>query len=384
MSTAPRPSLTATGVAVVTGALALVVLGWALGYTVLTVLAVGAALALVAAWFAASGVPRLTIERAVEPGRVPRGQSARAVMSVRNPARRRSRPCVAVDHIGAERIELAIPALAPGRTIATTAAVPTNRRGIQEIGPLAIARQDVFGLWRTQRHVGTTAAVLVEPRIHPLDPRPAGRTRHVEGPVSDTAPRGTQTFHSLRAYTAGDDVRRIHWRSSARTGTLLVREHIDTSLPSTVVVLDTRADRYDGDGFEEAVDVASSVLAAAQARGFPVRLVTTGGTAVGARAGQRGQTLRDALTRVGTDDGDTMLPATTAVLRGRDHDVIVVVTGRVDVSDLGQVTTMTRRFASPTVVTIEATASTPSPRWPSGRHLRGATAVEALRWWGSA
>ena len=78
--------------------------------------------------------------------------------------------------------------------------------------------------------MGGTVTLLVQPHVIALDPRPAGRARHLEGPVSDTgAARHAQTFHSLREYVPGDDIRRIHWRSTARTGTLMVRDHVDTS-----------------------------------------------------------------------------------------------------------------------------------------------------------
>ena len=207
-------------------------------------------------------------------------------------------------------------------------------------------------------------------------------TGHGFGPaLSDTAPRGTLTFHSLREYTPGDDIRRVHWRSSARTGTLMVREHVDTSLPSTVVVLDTRANRYRDESFEDAVDVAASVVASSQARGFPVRLVTSTGVAFVARAGQRGQDLRDFLTTVETAGDGSLRRAAVEVLRGREHDVIAVVSGDVDGADLSEVTSMTRRFASGALVTVGAATSGTRPRWTAGLHLDGATAAEALARW---
>lgn len=378
------PSITPTGVALASGALALGVLGWALGYVVLCVVAAGGAVALAGGWVAALTVPRLDVERIVEPMRVERGHPARGVVAVRNPSRYRSRPCTAVDLVADQAIDVAIPALRPGRSVAVSYAIPTNRRGVLPVGPLSIGRQDPFGLWSSRRAVGDVATMLVQPRVHPLDPRPAGRTRHVEGPVSDRAPRGTQVFHSLREYTAGDDVRRVHWRSSARTGTLMVREHVDTSLPSTVVVLDTRAGQYRGDAFEEAVDVAASVLDSAQSRGFPARLVTTSGAVLTARAGQRGQHVRDFLTSVQVDDAGSLAQAAGNVLRGRDHDVLVVVAGaRLDLADLGQITTMARRFATPALVTIDD-ADEPGMRWNAGLHLAGRSAAEALARWSTA
>ena len=89
-----------------------------------------------------------------------------------------------------------------------------------------------------------------------------GQTRHLEGPSSDTSPQGNITFHRLRDYVAGDDLRLVHWRSSARAGKLVVKHNVDTSQPYSVVLLDLRPGRYTAESFESAVDVAASVLVA--------------------------------------------------------------------------------------------------------------------------
>ncbi|OLT25824.1 hypothetical protein BJF79_43970 [Actinomadura sp. CNU-125] len=63
----------------------------------------------------------------------------------------------------------------------------------------------------------------------------------------------------------GDELRHVHWKSSARTGTLMVRQLVDASLPTTTVVLEARPERWpEPDDFELAVDVAASVAACAR------------------------------------------------------------------------------------------------------------------------
>ena len=393
MRTAGLPSITPAGVVVASGAGAFALLGWSLGHGALTMIAAGAAAGLIGSWLATLSTPRLDVSRAIEPARVERGRRALGLVSVRNVGRRRSRSCTAVELITNDEpgaaastkssvtVRVEIPALRARRSVAVPYELPTHRRGALRVGPLAITRRDPFGLWQARRPVGDAVMLLVEPRVYPIDPRRGGRARHLEGPLSDTAPRGTLTFHSLREYTPGDDIRRVHWRSSARTGTLMVREHVDTSLPSTVVVLDTRANRYRDESFEDAVDVAASVVASSQARGFPVRLVTSSGVAFVARAGQRGQDLRDFLTTVETDGDGSLRRAAVEVLRGREHDVIAVVSGDIDGADLNDVTSMTRRFASGALVTVGAATSGTRPRWTVGLHLDGATAAEALARW---
>ncbi len=406
------PVITPLGVRVAAAAVALASLGWALGYVALVVVAAGIVLALVAGAAVTLVVPQLDVERVIEPSHVQRGQLAHGLVAVRNAGTRRSRPCDAIDpvtQVAAEPVAsgsgsvtefadvsavVRVAALRPGRSIAVPYVLPTRRRGAFQVGPLTLTRHDPFGFWLARRPVGGVTTLYVEPRLYPLDPRPAGRTRHMEGPVSESAPRGTQTFQSLREYVPGDDIRRVHWRSTARTGTLMVREHVDTSSPSTVVVFDTRASCYGDDLFEEAVDVAASVVNASLDRGFPTRLVTTDGTAFAVRAGQRDHLIRTFLAAVqplaappGAARLDGMRVASVDVLRGREHDAIIVIAGDVDERDLAEVSAMTQRFATASLVTLRSApaagdASVASrQRWAGGRHFDGADAAEALSHW---
>ena len=78
--------------------------------------------------------------------------------------------------------------------------------------------------------------------------------------MDDTAPEGTIAFQGLRPYVVGDDLRMVHWRTTARTGTLMVKKHVDTNRPQVVVLLDDRAGSYPANRwFEEAVEVAASL-----------------------------------------------------------------------------------------------------------------------------
>ncbi len=298
----PTLTLTAVGAGVVGGAIVVGGLGWIFGYTVLTGIGVAALVILVIAALTTRVVPDLTVERIIEPTTVERGQPAHGLVSVRNRTTRPTAACQARDRVidtgGGrvdEHVQVDIPRLRRGQSIAVPYQLPTTRRGVLQVGPLSIDRSDPFGLFVAQRTVGSAIDVRVEPRVIKLDPRPSGRLRHLDGPTSESASSGTLTFHSLREYTRGDDVRRVHWPSTARTGTLMVREQVDTSQPSTVIVVDVRADRYMHDDFEEAIDVAASMVAASDRLGFPIRLITTSGQTAAVRAGQHAGELRTLL-----------------------------------------------------------------------------------------
>jgi hypothetical protein len=75
----------------------------------------------------------------------------------------------------------------------------------------------------------------------------------------------------------GDDLRRVHWRSTARTGDLMLRQDERRVGEVATVLLDTRAAAHTGDSFERALEVAVSVAAALVDDGRRLRFVTTGG-----------------------------------------------------------------------------------------------------------
>jgi uncharacterized protein (DUF58 family) len=380
------PTLRPPGVVIVCGAIGFLALGMALGYRSLVGIGLSGLTVAIMAALTTQSAPRLDVSRAIEPLRVERGRPAVGLVSVRNIGTKRSRPSLAIERVtnGTARSDepattevlVQVPDLRVGRSVAVTYELPTQRRGALQVGPLAIAQRDPFGMWEARRPIGDTVTLLVQPRIHSLGAGRGGRTRHLDGPTSDKAPRGTSTFHSLREYTPGDDIRRVHWRTSARTGTLMVREHVDTGLPSRVVVLDTRPAVYVGDQFEEAVDVAASVVSAAQDRGFPVRLMTSAGAVYAVRAGQRGQELRDFLTTVTTEDVGSLRRATHEVMAGSERDQITIVSGNLSAGDLADVTAMTQRFAASTLVTVAAAV-----RWTAGHHLDGPTATSIFDQW---
>ena len=164
-----------------------------------------------------------------------------------------------------------------GRSAVITTDLPTDQRGVFRVGPLDVTRADPFGLVRSGEPDEGITKLWVHPVVHQLEPFPSGIARDLEGPESGEALEGGVTFHTLRDYVRGDDLRQIHWRSSARSNKLMVRHNVDTNRPRTLVVLDTRAIVYSAEAFEDAIRAAASVVVASMNRGFEFRLLTTDG-----------------------------------------------------------------------------------------------------------
>jgi uncharacterized protein (DUF58 family) len=195
-----------------------------------------------------------------------------AELTVRNPNRRPLGPRTAEDRMGDHRVPLRFPALAGHATHVERYVVPTEQRGVYQLGPVRIVRADPFGFFRRERLVGDVHTLYVTPRVHLLEQSGRSWRHDIDGPTFDMSPQGT-VFHALREYVRGDDHRHIHWRSSARTGTLMVRQYVDTRRPSTLVVFDNREVEYDTARlFELAVEVVASVSMAAVEAGRPVTL----------------------------------------------------------------------------------------------------------------
>jgi uncharacterized protein (DUF58 family) len=331
-----------------------------LGYPEAVVLAAGGVLAVGCAVLWTLPRPRLTVAREVTPDRVARGESASGVLRITNTGRVRRAGLRAYDVCGPGVIEIEVPGLRPGRTEPVTYALPTERRGEIPVGPLRLVRADPFGLARRVREYGEPRTLLVRPRTVPLPLLPSGRSHHLEGPTTDTAPAGTVTFHALREYVVGDDLRHIHWRSSARTGTLMVRQLVDASLPQTTLVIDTNEHAYpDPDDFELAVDAAASVAAGAAGLSFPIRVLTGDGPLVETRGGPHDiELILDRLARVTAHDGPH--EALDVARRVRAGGSLVVLTGaRGDISRAG---TLRRRFDR--VVCVRIRPEAPGPGLP--------------------
>ncbi|MEH0975239.1 DUF58 domain-containing protein [Micromonospora sp. CPCC 205546] len=364
--------LTARCVGLLVAAVVLLGVGFRFAYPELTLLGAAAGIAVGYAVLTAAWRPRLEVTRSADPDRVARGEPAAMTLTVRNAGRLRAASLVAEDRCGDRAVPVPLLRLRPGRDTTVRYEVPTSRRGVVRVGPLRVTRRDPLGLVALARPYGGTVPVWVHPRAHPLNAVPTGAGRSLDGRV-DKVPHGAITFDSLREYVVGDELRRVHWRTSARVGELMVRENVDTSLPRIVVLLDNRTaahpHRLDGvaESFESACEAAASVLVAAYREGLPVVLLLVepepaGLATAGGDAAAHGPL--DRLAAAGLADEGRLQPVTARLRRERLGDTLVFLTGPGGRDDLGAVGAL--RAAYPSVVVGVFGATEPAPSGAAG------------------
>lgn len=385
-----RSALTSRGWTLLGGGAAALIAGRLFGIAELEGLATAAIVAVLGAWvWTSRQAYQLAVHRSLHPPQPAPGRRNAVELRLRNSGPRRT-PLLALQDPfdGAGPRQLLAP-LGPGGTRTWRYDLPELRRGSFRVGPLLAEVNDPFGLARRRRPVGEPSRLVVHPRVLALRAPVVARASRQEGVASVSQDSG-QEFADLREYVPGDDFRRIHWPSSARADTLLVREDRVERLGRVLLVLDLRRAVWTPPAFEAALEAAASVADDAIGRGLQVRLVATDGTdsQLGSGPRQRARIL-DQLANATMHAGGALLgpgaavepgpdgPATGSsgvapgVLAGSDH-TIVCTSDRSDAADFRGLVGRRRRTPL-TVVLIEARGRS-GPGGGRGRSGPGAPA----------
>ena len=188
------------------------------------------------------------------------GERAVGALTLTNRSRRAILPSRVVLPVGSGRGVFEVPRLAPDAVHEELFAIPTTARGVLAVGPVSVLRGDPLGLFERTHDRNDAVDLYVHPRTTSLDGLSLGHLRDLEGlPVRQLA-RDDVSFHALREYQPGDDLRHVHWRSTARVGEVMVRQYEETRRSHFVVGLSTHPGDYrTPEEFELAISVAGSV-----------------------------------------------------------------------------------------------------------------------------
>jgi len=227
----------------------------------------------------------VVVTRTVIPARFSSGANSRVELVARNPTSRPSPEAEARDPLGdswrAARFNLA--SMQPGEVRRTTYQLPPLRRGVYKLGPLSVRVSDPFGLAEAEHRSAGEATLVVYPRFEvlpygslSLGDRPSlGRARRARGSEPDS--------FLLRRYVPGDDLRRVHWPTTARVGELTLRQDepkVADDRVAVVVDLRTNAALHPAvtdETLETVLESAATACSGWIRSGCEVRLLTSGG-----------------------------------------------------------------------------------------------------------
>ncbi|WP_347060304.1 DUF58 domain-containing protein [Blastococcus sp. HT6-30] len=360
-----RSVLTLRGRCLVGGGLALGLTGAVLGERSLVELAgFVLALPLLAALTVGRRRLRMTTRRSVTPSRVPRGAPAEVVLELVNSGTRRGGLWLLTEHVPpalGRPHRFSVAGLAAGAATTVRYRLLGRHRGRYQLGPLQLRIVDPFGLVeRTGTGTGT-APLAVVPRVRPLG---RGGPGGEHGSGGDGVPRALAVHGdddvSVREYRRGDDMRKVHWRATARTGELMVRLEERPWRAQGTLLLDTRArahlvapagrtapdvprppgdDCPPTDSLEWLVEAAASIGMALVQRGAELRVVTATGelSSTPGRGGLGAEELLDRLAVVGPSRGTDLSAAVSAACRAAGDGPLICLLGAVgpdDVADL--------------------------------------------------
>jgi uncharacterized protein (DUF58 family) len=222
------------------------------------------------------------------PSEVRQNQEALVDVALRN-ASKRTRLSIQIDDPHLQPTRLFAPMIGPGQVIEISSLRPARRRGWFADTPITVSTCAPFGVARRSREIVVPGATMVLPAVVEL-----GELAFIQpSPTLDTAihtvPRRGQgpEYLGVREYRTGDSMRHVHWPSTARTGTIMVREFEQETTRRLAMVVDASRDRgLEWTPLDRCCSAAASIALAASARGHGARLITAGeaGTEILARA----------------------------------------------------------------------------------------------------
>ena len=330
-------TLTRRGWSLVGAALGLVVGSFLLGTVEMLILGVSAIalLATVAWWLAARHAPDLAVQRRVKPDRLHVGSDGRIDLYVENLGSTPSPLLVATDWFDEGRRARALPGAAavagrdrprrvprahpPPRALPRRPAVALRERPLRPRPARPAERRRQRRARAPPRIDDIVAPVAVGSRVAGESDLPAPRTM-----VSDLG----DEFLTLREYELGDDLRRVHWRSTARTGDLMIRQNEARWRSRAAVVLDVHPDGHDPESFEVAVGAVASIVTRLVRLQRRVEVATSAGELLGTGGDPRHDVI-DRLATVGPHSTDRLAIVLENLATHRRADLVIAVLGRV-------------------------------------------------------
>lgn len=307
------------------------------------------------------------MQRTVSPSRTTVGRSVRIELTIDASGRLGLSPVLLSDRLPPDvgpTPRLALPGSLRRRQRAVAYTVAPRLRGRHAIGPLEVTHTDPFGAVRRRQDVSVTSPLIVYPAYEEVSVLPSavqriGIVRH-----SPNIGQGDE-FYALRAYEEGDDLRKIHWPTSLKTGDLVIRQEELLAEPRALLVLDTAAAKHRGTGpdasLEAAVSACASIGVLALHRRMRIEVVTNEGPLLRTRNPSQDEFL-EALAMVKPSRGGIARALNKAERpRGRPA-LVVVISPDLRRDEVRAVALRARNSPAGAIVWIDASSYDPSGR----------------------
>ena len=252
--------VTALGWAVVISVIVAFVTGYRLGWIELVAIGFGGSILLLIASAYLIGRTDVTVRLHLAHSRVTAGQPAAGEITVQNQSKRRALGCLLEIPIGSRTIEMVLPGIGPDSSVGRVFRIATDHRGIYRVGPVRTVRADPIGMVRREVVWTDAHELFVHPLTVSIPSTSTGLIRDLEGQPTRDLSNSDVAFHALREYVPGDERRYIHWKSTAKTGTYMVRQFEETRRSRLVVALSLATGDYARpEEFEMAVSTSASL-----------------------------------------------------------------------------------------------------------------------------
>lgn len=316
--------------------------------------------------------PELTIGRRLGSTAVHNGDTVQVTLTLRNVGDRPTRGLSVIDEV--EELGVAgfeVSEIGRGALVSATYRVMCRPRGVYQIGPVRAVASDPLGLAELPAEDGPVDHLIVYPTVESLSgfPMVRGHDPSMAASRPEHSQRGGEDFYTLREYQRGDDLRRVHWPSSAKTDELMIRQ-LETPWQSrALVLLDVRSSVYESsDAFETAVSGAASVVTHLVRSGFDADLWAGDPNAIDAT---RYGTAMEKLALVQMRSDIDIEAVASRIRQKGGGGALAIVTGTADRSLVAVQQLLARDY--PTTVLLGASSTTPQTL--AGFHRLGVTTV---------